>query len=250
MSVSIRIRPPEYPKRCNLIQHRCVSHRRKAAPATESKPNRNLNFDRNRDCSRCSGFWYNTLLLRVLWDLTVRLPVSICTEWILRAIRLTDQKIVVRKKHMQICHATIAKAKWACSTSLGHNTGTGPCIELRCQCLCVGAPGHRNKKRIYYWSKWKRRNYSRYDRYQKCCVRKLWDQLLNIYNCYIHTCRNHVSLSGVWVWVKESESESEKFLHKSLPSPWSGLGARRRSEENFWLWYTWLKGRLESKWNH
>jgi hypothetical protein len=30
---------------------------------------------------------------------------------------------------------------------------------------------------FYYWSKWKRRNYSRYDRYQKCCVRKLWDQL-------------------------------------------------------------------------
>ncbi len=34
--------------------------------------------------------------------------------------------------------------------------------------------------RIYYWSKWKRRNYSRYNRYQKCCVRKLWDQLLNM----------------------------------------------------------------------
>ena len=45
-----------------------------------------------------------------------------------------------------------------------------------------------NKERIYYWSKRKRRNYSRYNRYQKCCVRKLWDQLLNIYNCYIHTC--------------------------------------------------------------
>ncbi len=43
-------------------------------------------------------------------------------------------------------------------------------------------------RKIYYWSKWKRRNYSRCNRYQKCCVRKLWDQLLNIYNCYIHTC--------------------------------------------------------------
>jgi hypothetical protein len=40
--------------------------------------------------------------------------------------------------------------------------------------------------KIYYWSKWKRRNYSRYNRYQKSCVRKLWDQLLNIYNSH-HT---------------------------------------------------------------
>ncbi len=29
------------------------------------------------------------------------------------------------------------------------------------------------KRKIYYWSKRKRRNYSRYNRYQKCCVRKL-----------------------------------------------------------------------------
>jgi hypothetical protein len=29
------------------------------------------------------------------------------------------------------------------------------------------------RKKIYYWSKRKRRNYSRYNRYQKCCVRKL-----------------------------------------------------------------------------
>ncbi len=52
-------------------------------------------------------------------------------------------------------------------------------------CICM-----KKVKKFYYWSKChrKRRNYSRYDRYHKCCVRKLWDQLRNIYNCYIHAC--------------------------------------------------------------
>ncbi len=40
-------------------------------------------------------------------------------------------------------------------------------------CLC--------KRKIYYWSKWKRRNYSRCNRYQKCCVRKLWARDTNSY---------------------------------------------------------------------
>ncbi len=29
------------------------------------------------------------------------------------------------------------------------------------------------RKELYYWSKWKRRNYSKYNRYPKCCVCKL-----------------------------------------------------------------------------
>ncbi len=31
----------------------------------------------------------------------------------------------------------------------------------------------RRWNELYYWSKWKRRNYSKYNRYQKCCVCKL-----------------------------------------------------------------------------
>ncbi len=91
---------------------------------------------------------------------------------------------------------------WYCCTSVweGSNAGMqGQSVSqtlLSRRCLC----GHSTYsktcmleriaacRKIYYWSKWKRRNYSRCNRYQKCCVRKLWDQLLNIYNCYIHTC--------------------------------------------------------------
>ncbi len=38
--------------------------------------------------------------------------------------------------------------------------------ERFCWALC-------SLRQIYYWSKRKRRNYSRYNRYHKCCVRKL-----------------------------------------------------------------------------
>ncbi len=47
---------------------------------------------------------------------------------------------------------------------------------FECAAVCNGILCKQNQ--IYYWSKWKRRNYSRCNRYQKCCVRKLWDQLL------------------------------------------------------------------------
>ncbi len=70
-------------------------------------------------------------------------------------------------KEVVMCQSTLVKGLWY---------------------TCKSSAAMYTRLEFYYWSKWKRRNYSRYNRYQKCCLRKLWDQLRNIYNCYIHAC--------------------------------------------------------------
>ncbi len=78
----------------------------------------------------------------------------------------------------------VCKVSEASLAQKGKNTHThlmwmNEIFRIRAPLFC---PAYTTITEIYYWSKWKRRNYSRYNRYQKCCVRKLWDQLLNIYN--------------------------------------------------------------------
>ncbi len=67
----------------------------------------------------------------------------------------------------------------------------------------------RNLRKIYYWSKWKRRNYSKYNRYQKCCYESkattihacstcnsaAKDSIRNTctYLCYIHAALSPVT---------------------------------------------------------
>ncbi len=55
------------------------------------------------------------------------------------------------------------------------------------------------QEEIYYWSKWKKRNYSRYNRFQKCCLRNLYPlstrlrlrRLRRIYYGKINRCRHN-----------------------------------------------------------
>ncbi len=100
-------------------------------------------------------------------------------------------------------------------------------------CVCV------KQRKIYYWSKWKRRNYSRCNRYQKCCVRKLWDQLLKKCVCVVI---GHATCANTWSFaIFLSEKVCVFDWSRCLLSPLWHSGATSGRAREAWAqgWASW-----------
>ncbi len=76
-----------------------------------------------------------------------------------------------------------------------------------------------------------------YNCYQKCCVRKLWDQLLNIYNCYIH-----IQTASEFICIKSYGSHLAKHLsathYPAEPGPWGAVHSSLEVPASIsWSWF-------------
>ncbi len=99
-------------------------------------------------------------------------------------------------------------------------------------------------RKIYYWSKWKRRNYSRCNRYQKCCVRTLCGTDRRMDGCFLPK-------TTIFLVKKHGNKHSEQTLAAGSPTlklaivySWlsSGFGRKKLTNSaSFPFFLTWGK---------